>query len=105
MTTKNRRAIEVLNEILGEMTFGSFLQGARASKDLNQTQMAKYLGISKSTLCDMEKGRQLVSIQLAAKIARRTGMSELVAVEAAIMDQIRRAKLKMQVEVKTVKAA
>ncbi len=99
MTTK-KRLTSVLNQDLGEMTFGSFLRGARASKDKSQVEMADFLGISRSTLCDIEKGRQFVSPALAAKIARKCGLSEIVAVETALMDQIRRADLKLTVEVK-----
>src|SRR6266852_523497 len=84
---------------LGPLTFGSFLRGARVSRDMTQAEMARFLEISRSTLCDIEKGRQLVSPALAARIAGRCGLSKVVAVEAALMDQIRRARLKMLVQV------
>src|SRR5581483_3458653 len=74
-------------------------RGARVSRDLTQAEMARFLEISRSTLCDIEKGRQLVSPELAAGIAGKCGLSRVVAVEAALMDQIRRAKLKMLVRV------
>ena len=82
------------------MTFGSFLKGARAQKDKSQTEMAKFLHISKSTLCDIEKGRQFVTPALASKIAKKCGLSEIVAVETAINDQLRRAGLHLIIEVK-----
>ena len=89
----------MLEEILGPRGFGSFLRGIRASKDMTQVEMAKFLGITKSTLCGIEKGRQLVSAALAAKIAKKCGHSELLAVEAAFADQLRKAKLKMNVHI------
>jgi DNA-binding XRE family transcriptional regulator len=82
------------------MSFGSFLRGARTSRDMSQKAMAKFLGISKSTLCDIEKGRQFVSVTLAARIARKCRFSQLVAVEAALNDQIRRSGLPMSIKVR-----
>ncbi len=38
---------------------------------VTQVQMAKKLGITKGTLCDIEKGRQLVSATFAVKVARK----------------------------------
>lgn len=96
MSTKKLR--DVLEKDLGPMTFGSFLRGARTSKDMSQVEMAKFLGITKSTLCDIEKSRQAVTPALAAKIAKKCGLSPVVAVETAVNDQLRRAGLKMTVK-------
>lgn len=96
MSTKKLR--DVLEKNLGPMTFGSFLRGARARKDMSQVEMANFLGVSKSTLCDIEKGRQAVTPALAAKIAKKCGLSEVVAVETAVNDQLRRAGLKLTVK-------
>lgn len=46
---------KVLDKKLGAVSFGEFLRSARTMKDLSQTEMAKFLGISKSSLCDIEK--------------------------------------------------
>jgi DNA-binding XRE family transcriptional regulator len=81
----------------GPMTFATVMIASRTYKDMTQTQMAKLLGISKSTLCDIEKGRQLVSVELAAKTARKCKMPVVVAVQAALNDQLRRAGLKFTV--------
>jgi DNA-binding XRE family transcriptional regulator len=95
-----RKIKSALEKKLGPMTFGGFLRGARASKDLSQTEMAKFIGISKSSLCDIEKGRQFVSPALAAQIAKKCGLSKIVAVEACLNDQLRRAGLNLRTEVK-----
>lgn len=95
-----RRLKDVLEKRLGPMTFGSFLRGARVRKDLSQIEMAKFIGISKSSLCDIEKGRQFVSPALAAQIAKKCGLSKIVAVEACLNDQLRRARLNLRAEVK-----
>lgn len=95
-----RRLKTILDEMLGPRTFGSFLRGARTMKDLSQVEMAKFIGISKSSLCDIEKGRQFVSPALAAHIAKKCGLSKIVAVETCLNDQLRRAGLSLRAEVK-----
>lgn len=97
MSTKLAR--KVLEKRLGPITFGGFLRSARTMKDMSQVEMATFLGISKSSLCDIEKGRQIVSIELASKIANKCELFEDLAVKYAIMDQLRRAGLKYNVEI------
>lgn len=98
MSTKS--LTKVLEKELGPISFGGFLRSARTMKDLTQKEMADYVGISKSGLCDIEKGRQSVSIELAAKIARKCGLSEAMAVECVIRDQLKRSGLKLDIKVK-----
>lgn len=98
MRTKRLRPF--LEKTLGPFTFGRYVRANRTLKDMTQVQMAKFLGISKSQLCDIEKERQFVSPALAAKIARKCGMPEAMAVETCLNDQLRRAGLKLSVGVK-----
>ena len=97
MSTKS--LTKILEKDLGPISFGGFLRAARTNKDMTQTEMAKFLKISKSTLCDIEKGRQIVSIELAAKIAKRCQLSFPMAVEAAIRDHLKRSKLMLDVHI------
>jgi hypothetical protein len=48
----------------------------------------------------MEKGRQLVSPALAARIANKAGMSVQIAVAACLQDQVKKAKLDLIVNLK-----
>lgn len=96
MSTK--RLKPVLEKEFGPLTFGVFLRAARTSLDLTQTEMAEKLGIAKGTLCDIEKGRQLVSPTLAVKIARMAKLSEAMAVQACIQDQLQKAKISLDVD-------
>lgn len=96
----NVEAAKWLEERLGPYTFAKFMRGARTSKDMSQVEMAKFLGMSKSTLCDIEKGRQLVSPALAAKIAKKCHLLVELAVKVSIQDQLRKAKLNYVVEVR-----
>lgn len=88
-----------LTKKMGPLTFAGFLKGARGSKEMSQVAMAKFLGISKSTLCDIEKGRQLVSPALAAKIAKKCQLSVPVAITCSLQDQLRKAKLNYEVRI------
>ncbi len=98
MSTKS--LTKVLKSDLGEISFGGFLRSARTMRDMSQTEMAEFLGISKGTLCDIEKGRQNVSIDLAWKIAKKCRLPEVIAVECAIRDQLRRSGLRLDVELR-----
>ncbi|MEI6790558.1 MAG: helix-turn-helix transcriptional regulator [Myxococcaceae bacterium] len=97
MSTKEKGLIDLLEADLGPISFSGFLRGARASQDLSQAEMALMLGITRSTLCDIEKGRHFVSPALASKIAKTCGLSEKMAVLAAIQDQLNRAHIDMRV--------
>lgn len=79
-------------------SFGRFFRAARTMQDKNQTEMADFLGISKSSLCDIEKGRHFVSIDFAVSVAKKCGLSETMAIKYAIQDQLRRAGLNFDIE-------
>lgn len=95
--TTNKKALPVLEKIVGPLTFGMFVRAARTTLGLTQAQMARKLGVTRGTLCDIEKERQLVSTVLALKIARKAGFSEKVALEACLQDQLKRARVKYKV--------
>jgi len=80
------------------MTLAAFLSSWRASLGLSQVAFAKKLGISAANLCDIEKGRQLVSPKKAAHIAKKIGYSETVLVELVINEQLAADGLKMRVK-------
>jgi DNA-binding XRE family transcriptional regulator len=97
MTTK--LLIEKLEPEVGPLTFGMFLRVSRNSMGLTQQEMAILLGMAKGTLCDIEKGRQSVSVELAKKIAKAAGLSEVMAIEACFIDQLKKSKTKLHVTV------
>ena len=95
--TKKNLLGPLLEKLVGPVTFGMFLRVARTSLGLSQAELARRLGVSRGTLCDIEKGRQLVSPSLAVRIARKAGLSEKLALETCFQDQLRRARIKMRV--------
>jgi transcriptional regulator with XRE-family HTH domain len=101
MTTKNNDLIDarvLMEKMLGPFSFAIFMRGTRVNRDMTQKQFAKKLGMSPGTVCDIEKGRQLVSPALAKKIAKKLGMPEKLAVQACLQDQLRKAKINYTVE-------
>jgi transcriptional regulator with XRE-family HTH domain len=98
MTTSS--ATKIFEKLLGPPTFGGFLRAARTRKDFSQKKMAAFLGISTANLCDIEKGRQFVSVDLAAKFAKKCQLPPQLAIQYAIGDQLRKYGLKFEVIVR-----
>ncbi len=99
MNTKSKYGKRDLEKKLGPMTLATFLSSWRESLEMTQVAFAKKLGISPANLCDIEKGRQLVSPKKAAQIAKKIGYSETVLVEIVINEQLAAEGLKMRIKV------
>ena len=95
--SKAMRALERLNR--GPLTFAQALAAVRKCDDLSQDECARKLGISKSHLCDVEKGRKTVSLARAAKWAAVLGYSEAVFVELAMQAELDAAGLEYRVSI------
>ena len=95
--TTNTKTTAFFEKAMGPMTFGAFVTAARTMLNLSQIELARKLKVSRSMVCDIEKGRVLVSPELAVKIARIAGFPEKFAVTYCLQDQLRKAKIKMQV--------
>ena len=54
MTTKNRKASNVIKEIIGDIGLGEYLLAYRTGEELTQVEMAKKLKISKQDLCNID---------------------------------------------------
>jgi transcriptional regulator with XRE-family HTH domain len=100
MSTKKWQGIEDLEHRFGQMTVGMFLSSFRESEGLSQSEYAKKLGLSRANLCDLEKGRKLISPERAVKLAKKIGVPERVLIQLAIQDLLSAARLKYTVELK-----
>jgi DNA-binding XRE family transcriptional regulator len=98
MNIKSADAIKFFEKKYGPYHFGISIVGMRVNADLSQTQLAKKLKISRGTLCDIEKGRQPVSIKLALKIAKIAGFPEKMVIQEWMQDQLERVNLKYKVK-------
>jgi transcriptional regulator with XRE-family HTH domain len=93
-------AAPFLDDLIGEVeTFGSYLAAIREGEGLSQVEFAAKLGVSKSHLCDIEKGRKLVSADRAARFAEILGYLPASFVELALQDLLNRAGLDLRVAV------
>jgi transcriptional regulator with XRE-family HTH domain len=93
-------AMKLLEKISrGPLTLGRAIASIRKGEELSQDECAKKLGVSKSHLCDVEKGRKIVSPERAAKWARILGYPESVLVRLAIQGELDAAGLKYKVEI------
>ena len=79
-------ADEFLTGIVGKLTFGKLLRATRLSDDQSQPEFADKIGISKQHLCDIEKGRKIVSPARAWAWATKLGYHPKQWAELALQD-------------------
>ena len=95
MTTKKiLYSIEEIEKEFGALTFSGLLSSHRLCEEISQKEFAKFLGISLSSLCDLEKGRTIPSVSRARKIAKKLKMNEEVFIELALQELLNREGLK-----------
>jgi transcriptional regulator with XRE-family HTH domain len=101
MSTKKSDAVRFLEKLTGgPVTLGRFLEAVRLGEELTQPAFAKKLGLSRSHLNDIEKGRKGVSPERAARFAKVLGYSRARLVQLALQDLVNRGGLKLLVDVK-----
>ncbi|NOT77494.1 MAG: helix-turn-helix transcriptional regulator [Bacteriovoracaceae bacterium] len=100
MTTKKKIiAKDAIRKISGAISFGLMLYSYRLSRELNQTEMANILDISKQDLCNIEKGRKLVSVERAMTFAKALSMPTKTFAKYALQDQLFKAGLSGEVTI------
>ena len=103
MTTRKSAARQFLERLAGgPLTLGMALQATREGEGMGQAEFARRLGITRSHLCDIEKGRKPVSPVRAAEFAKILGFSAKQYVRLALQDQLQRGGLHFQVELHQV---
>jgi len=101
MRTKMRSdTMKYLERVAGRpLTLGGLIESIRLGEEISQTAFARTLGISPSHLCDIEKGRKVVSPERAARFARILGRSPKQFVRLSLQGLVDEAGLKMRVNV------
>ena len=89
-TRKITYSLEEMEKEFGPLTFGDLLSSHRLCEEISQKEFAKFLGISSSSLCDLEKGRTIPSVGRARKIAKKLKMSERLFIRMALQEQLKR---------------
>jgi DNA-binding transcriptional regulator YiaG len=75
-TKKKSSAMRSLEKMAGRpLTLRGLLESIRVGEEMSQATFAKKLGVSPSHLCDIEKGRKVVSPERAARFAKILGRS------------------------------
>ena len=99
ITKKLSDARKLLKKIRGHtLVFGELIQSLRKCDNLSQNDLAKKLKMSRAHLCDIEKGRRMISPERAAQFARVMGYSVEQFIALAIETQLRQAGFNFQVE-------
>ena len=104
MTTKKKKsdAVKFLENLSGgPLSLGEFMESIRLGEDLSQTKFAEKLELSKSHLCDIEKGRKPVSAARAAEFAKTLGYSPEQFVRLALQDELNRSGLKFKINIES----
>lgn len=101
MSTEGKSdAMQFLESVTGgPLTLGDLLLSIRRGEQMSQAELARQLGVSRSHLCDLEKGRKTLSPRRAAHFARILGYSETQFVRLALQAMIAEAGLQLAVEV------
>jgi transcriptional regulator with XRE-family HTH domain len=100
ITKSTQETLNYLENLMGEkLTLGSFLLAIRQGEELSQVQFAKTLGVSRQVLCDIERGRRIISPKKAAEYATLLGYSKKQFVRLCLQDMIDRDHLGLIVEI------
>ena len=100
MTTKSKtNAKSALRKITGHISFGEMIQAYRRSREYSQIELADLLEISKQDLCNIEKGRKLVSVERAISFAHSLKLPIKTFAKYALQDQLHKAGIKGEIEI------
>ena len=102
MNIKNYVGIETLEAKFGPMSVGLFIRSFREADNSSQSDFAKRLKISRANLCDIEKGRKLISAERAVRFAKQLKVPETTLIKLALQDLLREAHLHYQIDLKKV---
>lgn len=103
MTTKNKvKAKKAIRKITGPISFGEMINSFRLANEYSQVALAEMLGISKQELCNIEKGRKIVSVERAKAFAEALGMPPKTFAKYALQDQLNSAGIEGEVEINEV---
>ena len=100
-SAKTQRPKQAKQPKPGCNALGTFLFHERIQDVMTQPELAEMLGISKSHLNDIEKGRKVVSVERAVRFAKSLGVPEVRLVKLALQDLLTNAGLDLVVELRT----
>jgi antitoxin HigA-1 len=99
MRTRKSEAMNRLERVNGgPLALGKALEAIRLGEEESLAAFAKKLGVSRAHLCDIEKGRKIVSPARAARFAQLLGYGERQFVRLALQDELAQAGLRFKVD-------
>ena len=90
MHTEHGYGTKDLEKDHGPLTFGDALESYRLGEELSQAELAKKIGISAQSLCDIEQERRIPTPKRAARIAQIIGEPEIFWIKLALQDGLRK---------------
>lgn len=100
MSTSKSQTMRFLEKTAGRpLALGGLLESIRLGEEMSQIAFARKLGVSPSHLCDIEKGRKVVSPERAARFAKLLGRSPEQFVRLSLQELVDEAGLKLKVDV------
>lgn len=106
MTPKSDKSLAFLESLTGKkITLGTLLWSIRECEEMTQVAFAKKLKISRQYLCDIERGRRIVSTKAAADFANKLGYSPMQFIRLAIQDELDKNGFHFDVEIHDQRAA
>ncbi len=100
-TKKSTKSLAFLESLSNKkLTISSLLWSIREAEELTQVQFAEKLDITRQYVCDLEHGRRNITPKLAAKFAKKLGYSEEQFVRLALQDQLDKAGLPFEIDLK-----
>ncbi len=100
MITKKKKSSTMKfleKHIGGPLKLGMLIESIRLSDEISQIEFAKKLHISPSHLCDIEKGRKVISPKRAATFAKILGYSEQQFVRLSLQGILDEAGIRLKV--------
>jgi transcriptional regulator with XRE-family HTH domain len=105
-TPKSNQSLSLLEKLTGKkLTIGLLLWAIRESDEISQVDFAKRLNISRQYLCDLERGRRIISTKTAARFANVLGYSPAQLIRLAIQDELNKNGLHFDVDIHEQRAA
>lgn len=99
-STKKSTAMKFLEDLSGgPLNLAEFLTSIRIGEEMSYKEFASKLGISRSHLCDIEKGRKAVSLDRAIEFAEILGYSKNQFARLALQTQVNNAGLRYKVRI------
>jgi len=95
MITKSTRQLNKIRK--KTLLFNELLHSLRIAEEMSQVELAALTGTTKSKICDFEKGRRTPTLEIAAKLAKALGHSEVLFITKLIQEQLKRANLNVKV--------